>query len=258
MTAPAVPPPPAAPPAPAHTPLPPLPPPTDVLPFPNRLAMLLLPIAALVVLYLAMRTLDGAGRAGEMAAAAGASFAGLGTTVIFGAAVLGNDAFAHLSTFDLALVVLVLNTALALVYVGASDLLERIPVVGPKLAGARAQAITVAQGRPWIRRWATAGLALFVISPLPGSGVLGGTLVGRVAGLTRVRTFAAVTAANAAVCALYYLGADALEGFMRDRQMTVWERVGAFVGAVVLMVVLVKWLLRSGAKAAAAPTSSQR
>lgn len=251
MSVPAAPPPsPVATRAAERTPLPPLPPPDDVLPFPNRLAMLLLPLAALVVLYLGLRVLDSAGRAGEMAAAAGISFAGLGTTVIFGAAVLGNDALGHLSTFDLALVVLVLNTALALVYVGASDLLERIPFVGPKLAGARAQAIAVAQERPWIRRWATAGLAIFVISPLPGSGVLGGTLVGRVAGLTRKRTFVAVAIANAAVCALYYFGADALEGFMRERQMSVWERVGAFVGGVAVMVVLVKLLLRSGTKAA--------
>jgi uncharacterized membrane protein len=235
----------------------------DALPLSTRVWMLVVPIAVLAVAYVVARQVLGARHAGEMAAAAVASFLGLGTTVIFGAAVLGETAFVNLSTLDLAIVVLVLNTALTVVYVGAFDLLEKIPYLGPRLARGRAHALAVATERVWIRRWATAGVALFVISPLPGSGVLGGTLVGRVVGLTRKRTFISVAVANAIVCAVYALGADALEQWMQRSRMTVGQRVGVFVAAVLLGVLLVKWLLSRNARngngantsAAAATTS---
>jgi uncharacterized membrane protein len=235
--------PPGASPPPASTP-PASPPPDadDDRPLPRvvRFAMLLGPLAALVAAYVLLRGVAGAQRAEEMAAAAGASFAGLGTTVIFGAAVLGASGFQHLSSLDLALVVLGLNTALAFVFVGASDLLERLPWVGAFVTRARHEARATAHARPWVRRWAAAGVTLFVISPLPGSGVFGGTVVGRIAGLSRVATLVAVLVANAVVCGIYFFGADALARWTERHQISLVERLGAFLGFAVVMI----WIMR--------------
>lgn len=231
------------------------------LPKRTRLMMLVLPLVGLVLAWALVRVLDTPRKADEMAAAAIVSVLGFGTTVIFGAAILGQTGFQSLTTFDLALVVLVLNTALAVVFGGASDLLEKIPGLGPALTRARLQARASAATRPWIRKWATAGLALFVISPLPGSGVFGGSVVGRVAGLTRVRTFVSVWIANAIVCAVYALFADALATWMHRNEMTTLQRVGAFLAFVALMGLLLRFIIKSGtapvpgAPAAGAPAT---
>ncbi len=221
--------------------------PEDVpLPKRTRTMMLVLPIVGLVLGWALVRVFATPGKADEMAAAAVVSVLGFGTTIIFGAAILGQTGFNSLTTFDLALVVLVLNTALAVVFGGASDLLEKIPGLGPVLTRARLQARASAATRPWIRKWATAGLALFVISPLPGSGVFGGSVVGRVAGLTRFRTFISVCIANAIVCAVYALFADALATWMHRNEMTTLQRVGAFLAFVALMGLLLRFIIKSG------------
>ncbi len=214
--------------------------------------LLVLPLVGLVVAWALVRIFASPRTADEMAAAAVVSVLGFGTTIIFGAAILGQTGFQSLSTFDLALVVLVLNTALAVVFGGASDLLEKIPGLGPALTRARLQARASAATRPWIRKWATAGLALFVISPLPGSGVFGGSVVGRVAGLTRVRTFISVWIANAIVCAVYALFADALATWMHRNEMTTLQRVGAFLAFVALMGLLLRFIIKSGTACPAA------
>lgn len=257
------------PPAPARTPLPRTPPsPTPVVPVPDdvplpkrtRLMMLVLPLVALVLAWAVVRVFATPSKADEMAAAAVASVLGLGTTVIFGAAILGDSGFRNLSTFDLAVVVLFLNTALAVLYGGASDLLEKIPGLGPVLTRARIQARASAATRPWIRKWATAGVAIFVISPLPGSGVFGGSVAGRVAGLTRVRTFLSVCIANAIVCGVYALGADALAVWMHRNEMTTLQRVGAFLAVVAFLGLLLRFIIKSGLTAppgtAASPSAT--
>lgn len=216
------------------------------LPKRTRMMMLVAPLVGLLIAWALVRLLVSPAKADEMAAAAFVSVLGFGTTVIFGAAILGETGFQSLTTFDLALVVLFLNTALAVVFGGASDLLEKIPGLGPVLTRARLQARASAATRPWIRKWATAGLALFVISPLPGSGVFGGSVVGRVAGLTRFRTFISVCIANAIVCAVYALFADALATWMHRNEMTTLQRVGAFLAFVALMGLLLRFIIKSG------------
>lgn len=216
------------------------------LPKRTRMMMLVAPLVALLISWVLVRIFESPRKADEMAAAAFVSVLGFGTTVIFGAAILGQTGFQSLTTFDLAVVVLVLNTALAVVFGGASDLLEKIPGLGPVLTRARLQARASAATRPWIRKWATAGLALFVISPLPGSGVFGGSVVGRVAGLTRFRTFISVCIANAIVCAVYALFADALATWMHRNEMTTLQRVGAFLAFVALMGLLLRFIIKSG------------
>lgn len=240
-----------SPPSPIAPPSPPLEPPRHAdddapLPMRVRVAMLVLPLVSIVLLWAVVRVVDSPRRADEMGAAGLASIFGLGTTVIFGAAVLGEGAFRSLKTFDLMVVVLVLNTALTVVYVGASDLLEKIPGLGPVLTRARHTARESAETRPWIRKWATAGLALFVISPLPGSGVFGGSVVGRVAGLTRVRTFVSVCIANTVVCGVYALFADALAAWMSRHEMTTGQRLIAFGAVVVFMAILLRFIVKSG------------
>jgi uncharacterized membrane protein len=207
-----------------------------------------------VAVYLLTRGLGGHRFANEMAAAGGASILGLGTSIILGGAFLEGTGVRDLTPWDIAMCLLYLNTVLAFVYGWSLDLFERIPRVGPALKRTRTQAHATVKERPWIRRWATVGVALFVLSPLPGSGVLGGSVVGHIAGLGRLRTFAAVTVANGLVCVLYAWFADALRTVLREHEVTLVERIAGLVILLALLWLLFRFLKRQmGAPGGRAP-----
>jgi uncharacterized membrane protein len=51
-----------------------------------------------------------------------------------------------------------------------------------------------------MRRWAFTGVMLFVMFPLTGTGAIGGSLFGRLLGLSRIRTFLSITVGSAIGC----------------------------------------------------------
>ena len=216
---------------------------TDEVPITRkqRFMLLILPVMGLGFSYLLAHWITDTVTAHQMAAAAAASVMGLGTTVIVGGAVLGESGFDQLSAWDLALVVSVLGALLTIMYIGGADLMDRLPWLGPKLAHARKNARLQARDHPWIRRWASLGVGFFVVTPLPGSGVLGGCIIGRVVGLTRWQTFLTVTAANIVVSVLYAWGAQALGAWMAANEMTLMQRLALFAGGILLFFVLVKF-----------------
>ena len=206
------------------------------------LAVLAVAVALTVAGYLVLGAVRGPSYARQMAAAGAASILGLGTTVILGGAVLEQTRFQGLAPWDLALLVAYLNTVLAVVYGWGFELLERLPKVGPALRRTRAEAHATIAERPWIRRFAVVGIGLFVLSPLPGSGVLGGSIVGRIIGLGRLSTLAAVSVANALVCVIYAEGADVLRDWFQRHEVTLAWRVSGLVGAGLVFLVLIRFL----------------
>ncbi len=69
---------------------------------------------------------------------------------------------------------------------------ERLPLVGRVLREARARASQTLIDFPGLRRLAVLGIALLVFLPIPASGAVSGTLVGRLVGLSRMNTLAAI------------------------------------------------------------------
>ncbi len=222
-----------------------------------RVGLVLLPVAFLLVSWFVVLVWRGGPYAREIAYATGACLFPLGTTVILGPAVLTKSAIAHLTSWDLAWMVVVLNSAMAFLYAFNLDLLGRLPKAGPAFVRAREEAGRTLSERPWIRRWATFGVGLFVLLPLPGSGALGGCVVGGLIGLSQVRTFTIVTVANAAVAVLYAWAGDALSDWLEARQVGLWGRVLGFVAAFVLLWVALR-AIRRLSRPAALPGSAPR
>lgn len=81
--------------------------------------------------------------------------------------------------------------------------LELLPVVGPTLRQAHAQAHEALRTYPGLRRMAVFGIGLFVFVPIPGSGALTGTLIGQIVGLSRPTGFLTVAVAAALACSCY-------------------------------------------------------
>ena len=195
--------------------------------------------AALVgLVYLAA----GAWVMNEVLVAGGLSLFGAGTTVVFGEAALGDTTYnLRLSTWHLAYIVMYVNAVSAWFYTYNLDLLQRLPKVGPQLRRSRMNATATLQHRPWIRRWAVIGVGLFVITPLPGSGALGGSLMGRIVGVSKRATFLAVAIAGVIVSSGYALLAGQLKAQLdRLEQYTpFWVRIAVFL----LFAVVVIWLM---------------
>jgi uncharacterized membrane protein len=186
--------------------------------------------AAWFVLYL----LRGEAFAYDALRAGAASVVGFGTTVVFGKAVLGEHLL--LTTWDLAALVMWLNAATGWFFAYNLDLGQRLPVIGPYLARARRNAVRTLKERPWIRRLSTIGVSLFVLTPLPGSGSLGGCVMARIVGMSKRASFLAVTFAGVAVCVAYAYGAHRIEPLVVHAEL--WMKVA---GAAVLL--LIVWLL---------------
>ena len=247
------PPPPPVPATPTPRAVPATPPP---LPGWQRLGLVVAPIAFVVVSWFVVLVWRGGAYAREIAYATGACLFPLGTTVILGPAVLTKSAIAHLTSWDLAWMVIVLNTAMAFLYAFNLDLLGRLPRVGPAFVRAREEASRTLRDRPWIRRWATIGVGVFVLLPLPGSGALGGCVVGGLIGLSQVRTFTIVSLANAGVAFLYAWAGDALSDFLEARNVGVWGRVMGFAVSFALLWLALRAVRRLSQPAAPGTSSA--
>ena len=100
--------------------------------------------------------------------------------------------------------------------------------------------------RPWIRRWAVVGVSLFVVTPLPGSGALGGALMGRIVGVSKRATVISVSIAGLVIGLLYGLLANELQGMLDklEQFFPPWVRIVVAVLAAIVMVWFVAKLVR--------------
>ena len=223
-----------------------------------RAAFLAGPFLVRPACYAPITMARGADVAHEMLEAAGACVLGLGTSVILGPAVLNGAALAHLSTWDLVWLVVFLNAGTAFFYAFNLDLLERAPGIGPRLVRERHAAVATLALRPWIRRWATFGVGLFVLSPLPGSGTLGGSIVGRLIGLSRVRSFLVSTLASAAAAMIYGAFGDRLRAWANAHSLSTPVRVAGLLVLLGIAWALWKWVSRMYRGSGPAEASSHK
>jgi hypothetical protein len=198
-------------------------------------------VAGIVYLVEGFRTMN------QMLIAGGVSLFGAGTTVVFGKAALGDQVFDfHLDTWHLAYIVMYVNAASAFFYTYNLDLLQKVPKLGPYMRRARMNSVAMLRQRPWIRRWAVVGLGMFVITPLPGSGALGGALVGRVIGVTKRATLASVGIAGVVVSSAYAMLANELKRALDKLEQFApsWVRIAVFVIFAIVMLWLMAKLVR--------------
>ena len=209
-----------------------------------RAAFLIGPFAVVAAAVALMWLVRGGEVATEMLEATAACATFLGTSVILGPALLDGSAIAHLSTWDLVGIVTVVNAGTSFLYAFNLDLFERAPWIGPRLVRERHAAVETLKARPWIRRRATLGVFLFVLSPLPGSGTLGGTIVGRLIGLSRWQSFLTTLGASVAVAGIYGAFGDRIHAWVHAHEISTPIRIGGLLALLVLVYGLFRWLVR--------------
>ncbi len=221
----------------------------------QRAALLLGPVLT-VGIFWAVVSLAASRHLADEALGAGAIFLTIvGPSVIFGPAMTGTHVFSHLTTWDLVGVTTFFSLATAFFYSFNLDLLERLPKVGPRLRLTRRSMRATLQQKPWIRRWALVGVSFFVLLPLPGSGTLGGSIMGRLIGLSPLGSFLAVATGGTLVCLAYGWFGQTWMRFGEAHGLGMPVKIGGALAFLALMVLLGRWLTRrpSGTDAGAKP-----
>ncbi|MDV2481511.1 small multi-drug export protein [Methanoculleus sp. Wushi-C6] len=108
------------------------------------------------------------------------------------------------------LVIFLLDVAVSLFVVWNFDLALRIPLVGRLLEAGMTAGRNYTDSQPWLRRFSTVGLALFVFFPLQGTGAMNGAILGRLLGLSNGRVVGCICAGSLASSLIIALGADVL------------------------------------------------
>ncbi|MEM2124073.1 MAG: small multi-drug export protein [Methanolinea sp.] len=85
-----------------------------------------------------------------------------------------------------------------------------IPVLGPWIRGFLERGGEFMEKRPWISRWSVPGVAFFVFLPFQGTGGVGATLVGMMAGLSPAEILLAIGLGASAECFLFAAGSEVI------------------------------------------------
>lgn len=108
----------------------------------------------------------------------------------------------------IALTLTLLDLITALFVIMNFSLITRVPRLGPWITRTTSAGTGFLDRQPWMARWRVAGVALFMMLPLQGTGGIGAPLVGLMAGLTPGQILLAVGVGSAAGSLAIALGAE--------------------------------------------------
>jgi uncharacterized membrane protein len=101
-----------------------------------------------------------------------------------------------MSSLELFAMVLYLDVAIAMVLAFHLEFLFKLPLIGQKLKALIVDGRFILSRQPWIRRATFLGLVMVVMFPLAATGSVGGSVFGRLLGLSRLATFLGILAGS--------------------------------------------------------------
>ena len=147
-----------------------------------------------------------------------ATFFAIGRFVILGghdAATQNSAGFGSYQELFLMVIFLDLLTAMLLTF--HMGFLFKLPILGSKLKMLSDDGRMIIKKYPWMRQTTIAGVMAFVMFPLAATGSIGGSILGRMLGLSRLTTFASVMAGSFLGCGVMYIGASLINEYL-DRE----------------------------------------
>jgi len=142
-----------------------------------------------------------------------------------------------LTQWQLALMVVAMDTWVAYVLAYNLHHIYRIPRVGPWIHDIQNYCRYWLHEMRWIRRWAITGVMLFVMFPLSGTGAPGGALLGRIVGLRPRVTLLAVFSGSVLGCSIMAAFADRLERIFHPIQGEWWfHAIGVGIVGILLLI----------------------
>ncbi len=144
------------------------------------------------------------------------------------------DVSGELSTEHLFLLMTYIDVMTALVLAFHLGFLFRFPVLGPRLAALMDDGHFILDHQPWMRRTAFLGLIAFIAFPLAATGSVGGSIFGRLLGMSRLATFLGIAIGTITGNGLMYLFSNLIGEYInKDHPVVKWGGI-----AVILLIVL--------------------
>ena len=144
------------------------------------------------------------------------------------------------SPAQLALLVFFLDVMTAVVVVFHMNVLFHLPVLGKRLQLLVEKSRNLLQSQRWMKRLTVAGVVVFVMFPLASTGSLGGSILGRLLGLSRGGTLASVIAGSVLGCGTMYFGAGLISTWF-DRDDPVVQIAGPAVIATLVILLSMRY-----------------
>ncbi len=85
-----------------------------------------------------------------------------------------------------------MDAFVAILLVFHAGFIFKLPKIGPKLLALREEGEFFMSVQPWMRRFAFLGLVAFVVIPIAATGSIGGSILGRMLGMSRLATISAI------------------------------------------------------------------
>lgn len=186
------------------------------------------PFALTAGILLVILERAGGNAVGRLISTAVATFFVFGKFVILGG---GDGELAEVRSFytarQLSILVFYMDVMTACVLAFHLGFLFRLPVVGGQLKALGEDGHFILQSNPWMKRATFVGLVAFVAFPLAATGSVGGSIFGRLLGMSRLSTFVGITLGNALGCSLMYFGSGLITRYVgRDNP---WLLIGGGV-----------------------------
>jgi len=198
---------------------------------------LVVPPAAGVALLIVAAAFKGPGFAGALVTQAIFIFTVAGKFAIL-QAVLGDVGF---TAVELAALVAYMDVSIAVVLVYNLPRLYRLKRVGQTLEDLAEHGLYMLEQKPWLGRVTTAGVIAFVMFPLTGTGAIGGSIFGRLLGLSARRTLAAIgVGACLGSFGMAFFGESVRSVFTPEMQQS-WEFKATGAAVLALMIGVVWW-----------------
>jgi uncharacterized membrane protein len=147
---------------------------------------------------------------------------------------------AGMTTVELSVLIVWMDTLVAFIMVFHASFIYRIPKVGPAMLAVQEDGEFILSRHPWFRRFAWLGLVAFVTFPFAATGSVGGSIVGRLLGISRWGTLTAVVAGSLISTGIVFAFASQLQQHNVVSADNPWSLVGG-IAVVVALAALVNW-----------------
>lgn len=149
------------------------------------------------------------------------------------------------SPFKLAILVIYMDLLVASIAVYNIGVLYKIPRLGKKIEAMQENGKGILERNPWMRKVTFFGIIAFVTFPLSGTGAIGGSMFGRLLGLSKRKTMLGIAIG---AC----LGAFAMAGlahFFGEQMETIQGNPVFLVGGIAVLGFVIWWMIRNSRRA---------
>jgi uncharacterized membrane protein len=157
------------------------------------------------------------------------------------------------SPYRVALLIIYLDLMIGTIAVFNIRVLYLIPKFGTKIKGLQKSGVEILERNPWMRKATFGGVVAFVMFPLSGTGAIGGSLFGRLLGMSRIRTLFGIAIGSM----LGSFGMAALAAAFGTQLQNIQSSGVLGYAGIAVVGLAVFWLYRRSKKVAATPCEAK-